>query len=93
MRSGAVPHGGEEWDVILLLSTYMYVVKKARMARLSRLSKDTEKNPNGKTQSTKQRYRKEPQDISKRKGSILMPFHPPLNHDVYNHMEKIQPIL
>ena len=72
---------------------HVHVVKKARMARLSRLSKDTEKNPNGKTQSTKQRYRKEPQDISKRKGSILMPFHPPLNHDVYNHMEKIQPIL
>ena len=48
------------------------------MARLSRLSK---------------RYRKEPQDISKRKRAILMPFHPPLNHDVYNHMEKIQPIL
>ena len=50
----------------------------ARMARLNRLSK---------------RYRKEPQDISKRKRAILMPFHPPLNHDVYNHMEKIQPIL
>ena len=50
----------------------------ARMARLNRLSK---------------RYGKEPQDISKRKRAILMPFHPPLNHDVYNHMEKIQPIL
>ena len=46
--------------------------------RLSRLSK---------------RCRKEPQDISKHKAQILMPFHPPLNHDVYNHMDKIQPIL
>ena len=39
------------------------------------------------------RYRKEPQDISKRKRAILMPFHPTLNHDVFDHMEKIQPIL
>ena len=50
----------------------------ARMARLNRLNK---------------RYRKEPQDISRSIVKILMPFHPPLNHDVYNHMEKIQPIL
>ena len=50
----------------------------ARMTRLNRLSK---------------RYGKEPQDISKSIVKILMPFHPPLNHDVYNHMEKIQPIL
>ena len=50
----------------------------ARMARLNRLSK---------------RHGKEPQDVSKRKRAILMPFHPPLNHDVYNHMEKTQPVL
>ena len=57
-----------------------YVQLYVTCYRLSRLIKDTKKE-------------NQPQDISRSIVKILMPFHPPLNHDVYNHMEKIQPIL
>jgi len=48
--------------------------------------------PETKKRQKTTKSRKGTQDASKLNVQILMPFHPTLNHDVHEHVEKTQPI-